>query len=80
LLAIVVCRMRNAGSFYACSQLVASLSGFQYTRKAWRKDVMDLLLDPALFQMEARTLAFWRTIVDNLMSQDTATFRDLMSM
>ncbi|XP_054267327.1 protein dopey-1 homolog [Macrosteles quadrilineatus] len=70
---------RNAASFYACSQLVASLSGFQYTRKAWRKDVMDLLLDPALFQMETRTLAYWRTIVDNLMSQDTATFRDLMS-
>lgn len=28
--------------------------------------------------MESRTLTFWRTIVDNLMSQDTATFRDLM--
>uniref|UniRef100_A0A1B6DLS2 Uncharacterized protein n=2 Tax=Clastoptera arizonana TaxID=38151 RepID=A0A1B6DLS2_9HEMI len=70
---------RNASSFYACSQLLASLSGFQYTRKAWKKDAVDLLLDPSLFQMEARTLVFWRTIVDNLMSQDTATFRDLMS-
>ncbi|XP_046668094.1 protein dopey-1 homolog isoform X3 [Homalodisca vitripennis] len=69
---------RNAASLYASSQLLASLSGFQYTRKAWRKDAMDLLLEPTLFQMEARTLIFWKTIVDNLMSQDTATFRDLM--
>lgn len=39
---------------------------------------MDLLLDPLLFQMEAKTLTYWRTIVDNLMSQDIASFRDLM--
>ncbi|XP_072162239.1 protein DOP1 homolog isoform X2 [Bemisia tabaci] len=70
---------RNASSFYACSQLLASLSGFQYTRKAWKKDALDLLLDPALFQMEARSLPFWKTITDNLMSQDTTTFRDLLS-
>lgn len=72
-------RQRNTASYYACSQLLASLSGFQYTRKAWRKDAMDLLLDPLFFQMEGRTLTYWRTIVDNLMSQDTASFRDLMS-
>ncbi|XP_067010621.2 protein dopey-1 homolog [Anabrus simplex] len=70
---------RNLASFHACSQLLASLSSYQYTRKAWRKDVFDLLLDPALFQMEASCLAYWRTIVDNLMTHDTTTFRDLMS-
>lgn len=70
---------RNAASFYACSELLASLTAFQYTRKAWRRDVLDLLLEPALFQMEARALPHWRAIIDNLMSHDTATFRDLMS-
>lgn len=77
---IRICRQKNANSFYACSQLVASISGYQYTRKAWRKDVMDLLLDPSLFQMEVRSLRHWRVIVDNLMSQDISTFRDLLSM
>lgn len=75
----MIFRQRNAASFCACSQLLASLTSFQYTRKAWKKDAMDLLLDPALFQMEARSLTYWRTTVDNLMSQDTATFRDLLS-
>ncbi|XP_023718221.1 protein dopey-1 homolog isoform X2 [Cryptotermes secundus] len=70
---------RNVPSFHACSQLLASLSGYQYTRKAWRRDVFDLLLDPAFFQMEASSLPYWKTIVDNLMTHDNTTFRDLMS-
>ncbi|KDR16353.1 protein dopey-1 homolog isoform X2 [Zootermopsis nevadensis] len=70
---------RNIPSFHACSQLLASLSSYQYTRKAWRRDVFDLLLDPALFQMEANCLPYWKTIVDNLMTHDNTTFRDLMS-
>ena len=69
---------RNVASFYACSQLLASLSSYQYTRKAWRRDVFDLLLDPALFQMEPNCLPYWKTIVDNLMTHDNTTFRDLM--
>jgi len=72
-------RRRNVPSFHACSQLLASLSSYQYTRKAWRRDVFDLLLDPALFQMEATCLPYWKTIVDNLMTHDSTTFRDLMS-
>lgn len=70
---------RNVPSFHACSQLLASLSSYQYTRKAWRRDVFDLLLDPSLFQMEVNCLSYWRTIVDNLMTHDNTTFRDLMS-
>lgn len=70
---------RNVPSFQACSQLLANLSSYQYTRKAWRRDVFDLLLDPSLFQMEAHCLPLWRTIVDNLMTHDNTTFRDLMS-
>ncbi|KMQ93130.1 protein dopey-1-like protein [Lasius niger] len=71
--------IKNIASFTACSQLLASLSGYQYTRKAWRKDVLDLLLDSAFFQMTPSCLPYWRTIIDNLMTHDNTTFRDLMS-
>uniref|UniRef100_T1PNP3 Uncharacterized protein n=1 Tax=Musca domestica TaxID=7370 RepID=T1PNP3_MUSDO len=70
---------RNIPSFYACSSLLASLSGYQYTRKAWRKDMMDLLLDPAFFQMDISCLPFWKQIMDSLMTYDNTTFRELMS-
>lgn len=70
---------KNIASFAACSQLLSSLSGYQYTRKAWRKDVLDLLLDPAFFQMTPACLPYWRTIIDNLMTHDNTTFRDLMN-
>ncbi|XP_066603567.1 protein dopey-1 homolog isoform X2 [Prorops nasuta] len=70
---------KNVASFTACSQLLSSLSGYQYTRKAWRKDVFDLLLDSTFFQMTPACLPYWRTIIDNLMTHDNTTFRDLMS-
>ncbi|KAJ8919768.1 hypothetical protein NQ315_006297 [Exocentrus adspersus] len=71
--------VRNMPSFNACSKLLASLSSYQYTRKSWKKDVFDLLLDNALFQMDYMCLKYWRVIVDNLMTHDNTTFRDLMS-
>ncbi|XP_058800674.1 protein dopey-1 isoform X2 [Phymastichus coffea] len=70
---------KNIASFTACSQLLSSISGYPYTRKAWRKDVVDLLLDSAFFQMTAACLPFWRTIIDNLMTHDNTTFRDLLT-
>nr|CAI5827121.1 unnamed protein product [Callosobruchus analis] len=70
---------KNMPSFSACSKLLSSLSSYQYTRKAWKKDVFDLLLDNALFQMDYACLKFWRVIVDNLMTHDNTTFRDLMN-
>lgn len=70
---------KNIASFTACSQLLSSLSGYQYTRKAWRKDVLELLLDPAFFQMTPACLPYWRTIIDNLMTHDNTTFRDLLN-
>ncbi|XP_055387481.1 protein dopey-1 homolog isoform X2 [Condylostylus longicornis] len=70
---------RNIPSFYACSSLLASLSGYQYTRKAWRKDMFDLLLDNAFFQMDHSCLPFWKQIMDSLMTYDNTTFRELMS-
>lgn len=71
--------VRNVRSFDACSKLLANLSSYPYMRKAWRKDVFDLLLDNNLFQMEYSSLKYWKTIIDNLMTHDNTTFRDLMS-
>lgn len=71
--------LKNMPSFQACSKLLASLSSYQYTRKAWKKDVFDLLLDNAFFQMDYSCLKYWKIIVDNLMTHDNTTFRDLMS-
>lgn len=51
----------------------------QYTRKAWRKDLMDLLLEPNFFQMDHSCLPFWKSILDSLMTYDNTTFRELMS-
>jgi hypothetical protein len=65
-------------SYRACSQLLSSVSGYQYTRKAWRKESLELLMDSCFFQMDARSLSSWKAIVDNLMTHDRTTFKDLM--
>jgi hypothetical protein len=70
---------KNMPSFHACSKLLAGLSSYQYTRKAWKKDVFELLLDNSLFQMDYSCIKYWKVIVDNLMTHDNTTFRDLMS-
>ena len=62
-----------------CSKLLAALSGFQVTRKSWRKEVFDLYLSPDFFVMSVVSLREWKVIVDNLMTQDQVTFRDLLS-
>ncbi|XP_065092922.1 protein dopey-1 homolog isoform X2 [Ochlerotatus camptorhynchus] len=71
--------VKNIPTFHACSHLLASLSTYQYTRKAWRKDALDLLLDGAFFQFDSRCLPYWKTILDSLMTCDNTTFRDLMN-
>jgi hypothetical protein len=42
----------NAPSFRAGAQLLSSLSGYAYTKRAWKKDVLELFLDPTFFQMD----------------------------
>ncbi|XP_033619253.1 protein dopey-1 isoform X10 [Fukomys damarensis] len=69
----------NAPSYRACVQLLSSLSGYQYTRRAWKKEAFDLFMDPSFFQMDAFCVNHWRAIMDNLMTHDKTTFRDLMT-
>lgn len=70
---------KNVPFFYACSHLLSTLTHYQFTRKAWRKDVFDLFLDQSFFQMDSTCLIFWKQIVDNLMSFDNMSFRELLS-
>ncbi|KAF7692896.1 hypothetical protein HF521_010506 [Silurus meridionalis] len=69
----------NAPSYRACIQLLSSLSGYQYTRRAWKKEAFDLFMDHTFFQMDASCVSYWRSIIDHLMTHDKTTFRDLMT-
>ena len=69
----------NQSSFRACSKLLASLSEYQYTRKAWRREAVELLLEPSFFQMDLQSLQHWRVTADNLMTHDKTTFKELMA-
>ncbi|XP_067900808.1 protein dopey-1 isoform X4 [Heterodontus francisci] len=69
----------NAPSYRACVQLVSSLSGYQYTRRAWKKEAFDLFMEPNFFHMDATCVSHWRAIIDHLMTHDKTTFRDLMT-
>ncbi|XP_061632894.1 protein dopey-1 isoform X2 [Phyllopteryx taeniolatus] len=69
----------NAPSYRACIQLLSSLSGYQYTRRAWKKEAFDLFMDPTFFQMDSSCVSHWRAIIDHLMTHDKTTFRDLMT-
>eukprot|EP00070_Physeter_catodon_P041545 XP_028348439.1 protein dopey-2 isoform X2 [Physeter catodon] len=69
----------NAPSFRAGSQLLSSLSGYAYTKRAWKKEVLELFLDPAFFQMDT-SCVHWKSIIDHLLTHEKTMFKDLMSM
>jgi hypothetical protein len=71
--------MANVPSFRACCSLVSSLSSYQYTRKAWRKEMFELVFETNFFQMASECAGNWRIIIDNLFTQDHASFRELMA-
>lgn len=43
----------NMPSFEAGAQLLSSLSGYAYTKRAWKKEVFELFMDPLFFTMDA---------------------------
>ncbi|VDK86235.1 unnamed protein product [Litomosoides sigmodontis] len=69
---------RNARFFLAGSQLLASMSTFNYMRSVWRKATLDLLLDPAFFKMDIQSLKHWLVITDHLMTYDKTSFKELL--
>lgn len=42
----------NMPSFEAGAQLLSSLTGYAYTKRAWRKEVFELFMDPLFFTMD----------------------------
>ena len=74
----VCCSEENLPSLRGCSQIVASLSGYQYPRRAWKKETLELLFEPDFFRMDMTSLRYWSSIIDNLMTHDRTTFKDLL--
>ncbi|XP_051566221.1 protein dopey-2-like isoform X2 [Myxocyprinus asiaticus] len=70
----------NMPSFCAGAQLLSSLSGYAYTKRAWKKEVLELFMDPMFFTMEASCTCHWRSIIDHLLTHEKTMFKDLMSM
>ncbi|XP_033842251.1 protein dopey-2 [Periophthalmus magnuspinnatus] len=70
----------NIPSFEASAQLLSSLSGYAYTKRAWKKEVFDLFMDPLFFTMEASCALSWKSIIDHLLTHEKTMFKDLMSM
>ncbi|NXR71945.1 DOP2 protein, partial [Pycnonotus jocosus] len=69
----------NVPSFRAGAQLLSSLSGYAYTKRAWKKEVLELYMDPAFFQMDT-SCTHWRSIIDHLLTHEKTMFKDLMTM
>lgn len=68
----------NLPSYRACSQMLSSISGYQYTRRSWRKEAFEMLMEASFFQMDSHSISYWHIIIDNLMTHDKTTFKDLM--
>ncbi|KAM7534070.1 hypothetical protein Aperf_G00000110027 [Anoplocephala perfoliata] len=69
----------NAFHYNAASQVLASLSSYQFTRRAWRRDVFELFIDATFFQAMAPALHSWRAVVDNLMTQEKNAFKEALT-
>ncbi|KAG7503861.1 hypothetical protein JOB18_046188 [Solea senegalensis] len=70
----------NMPSFEAGAQLLSSLSGYAYTKRAWKKEVFELFMDPLFFTMDATCALNWKSIIDHLLTHEKTMFKDLMSM
>ncbi|XP_065649698.1 protein dopey-1 isoform X2 [Hydra vulgaris] len=69
---------QNVPGYRACSALLAAVCDYQYTLRAWKKDVYELFLEAEFFHMDLISLEFWRTIIDRLITYDSTMFKDLM--
>ncbi|XP_066455082.1 protein dopey-2 isoform X2 [Eleutherodactylus coqui] len=59
----------NAPSFRAGAQLLSSLSGYAYTKRAWKKEVLDLYMDPGFFQMDTSCIQYAQQFSEALPQQ-----------
>jgi hypothetical protein len=76
----IISQLRNRDPTYArhaeaCTQLIASFASNSQTLALWRKDVLDLFLDPDFFRCNRTTLSNWRVILGALLESDPDLFR-----
>ncbi|KAL5289573.1 DOPEY1 family protein [Megaselia abdita] len=70
----------NFKSYSACSKLLENISQYQYTRKAWKKDIFEIFLDSSFSIVNSESFLSWKFILDNLMTYDNITFRELLAV
>ncbi|XP_060944174.1 protein dopey-2 isoform X2 [Limanda limanda] len=70
----------NMPSFDVGAQLLSNLSGYAYTKRAWKKEVFELFMDPLFFTMDASCAPSWKSIIDHLLTHEKTMFKDLMSL
>nr|CAB3239497.1 protein dopey-1 [Phallusia mammillata] len=70
--------MNFAPSYRAAVSLLSSVSGFQQTRRSWKRDAFELFLGAGFFKMPPEGAHEWMNVVDHLMTHDATTFKDLM--
>uniref|UniRef100_A0AAY4BHH0 Dopey N-terminal domain-containing protein n=1 Tax=Denticeps clupeoides TaxID=299321 RepID=A0AAY4BHH0_9TELE len=70
----------NTPSFSAGAQLLSSLSGYAYTKRAWKKEALELFMEPQFFHMDPSCACHWKAIIDHLLTHEKTMFKDLMSM
>jgi len=71
----------STASFYrSATNLLFNLSQYSYTKKTWKKEVLEQLFDTNFFQVDLVTLRQWKTIIDRISTKDKPlSFRDLMT-
>lgn len=63
----------------SASTLLMNITQYSYTKKAWRKEVIDYLFDFRFFQTTRKSLTAWKSIFFNLMNFEKNSFRDIFS-
>ncbi len=69
----------NKNNFRAASHLLMTLTVYPYTRKTWKKEVFEMLFENLYFHVDSATLDYFKVIIDNLISNDRAMFKDVLS-
>ena len=77
-LLVIFKRVANKSNFRAASHLLMSLTVYPYTRKTWKKEVLDLFFENSYFHVDSPTLDYCKVIIDSLISNDRAMFKDVL--
>uniref|UniRef100_A0A5S6Q960 Dopey_N domain-containing protein n=1 Tax=Trichuris muris TaxID=70415 RepID=A0A5S6Q960_TRIMR len=69
----------NASNFRQVSLLLSRFSALPLVKTQWRKALLDLLMESSFFRMDESCLSVWAKIIGNLVLQERALFRDILS-